>query len=739
MKRTLCHPILWGLASLIGGVVSCWLILLAVSLPAAANAATMTPYQIAGVVRDYDGAPVQRVAISTAFGDPAHDFALTDANGAYTLTLPSGLYHLSARKYFNRLDPPEQTVTVTADQANVNFVFPARYTIQGVVRQADGTSVANVLVATNFDDPIYTHDQTSPSGAYSLTMLAGAYTIQVSKTGHVAPPAQTVSVPPSMADVDFTFVRPVQVSGVVRDEAGNPAAGATIYGGIDSIESADDGTYTLNVKPGEHSLWASKSGYAYSPSLLVPGLSDVTGVDFVLRRQNRTIYGRITNLQGEPLARARVGADTLLGFRLGSDFALTSPTGNYTLTVPAGVYWVEAGADGYVDTPPSEVDLTNATSIRVDLALEPTAFTIQGEVRDTAGQPLANASVFASGCDLFYSATTDVQGRYLLRAGVGEYRVRATKSGYQFADSQTVVLPPSAQHINFTLQLEPGSTPLPPPPPGPTYTVSGQVTDQNGQAVEAVTVKASGATYAYNGFTTTNQQGEYTVTIPIGSYSVVAEKDYYTRPPTQTVTVPPNHTKVDFVISSIARDYYVRGSVTDSEGKPVNDLEVVANLQAGLGKSEQKQLYYNGAYSISLAAGVYQVELDDFNYVTPPPSELTLPPDQDALNFTVRRIDQLVTGRVLDSHNNPICGARVEATGDATDRDFSTRNGRYRLRLPTGAYTLRASRSGFSDSPAQSVNLPPHALNTDFALTTVATPVPPGGGALKRFLPLIQR
>ena len=94
-----------------------------------------------------------------------------------------------------------QTFTIMQEGIDANEQF----TISGTVRDYDGTPLQNVLVRTD-SGPIYDSDSTGADGTYTLTVIAGAYRIEVSKSDYPAPPPQTVTVPPSRADVDFTFL-----------------------------------------------------------------------------------------------------------------------------------------------------------------------------------------------------------------------------------------------------------------------------------------------------------------------------------------------------------------------------------------------------------------------------------------------------------------------------------------------------------------------------------------------------
>ena len=90
----------------------------------------------------------------------------------------------------------------------MDFTFPARYTISGVVRDGDDSPLSGVQVSAS--GPMSASDSTDAGGNYTLTVISGTYTLQASKSGLVSPPARTVTVPPNRTGIDFRLVPEVQ-------------------------------------------------------------------------------------------------------------------------------------------------------------------------------------------------------------------------------------------------------------------------------------------------------------------------------------------------------------------------------------------------------------------------------------------------------------------------------------------------------------------------------------------------
>ena len=139
---------------------------------------------ISGTVRDYDGAPLgDGLHLRRPGNRLGHAPCLT---GTYTLLVITGTYTLRAKKRHHGRDPPAQTVTVPPDRSDVNFTFPASYTINGVVRDDHGSPLSGVQVSTS-SGPLYAYDVTHVNGTYTLTVISGTYTLQASKSGLVGP------------------------------------------------------------------------------------------------------------------------------------------------------------------------------------------------------------------------------------------------------------------------------------------------------------------------------------------------------------------------------------------------------------------------------------------------------------------------------------------------------------------------------------------------------------------------
>jgi probable HAF family extracellular repeat protein len=158
--------------------------------------------------------------------------------------------------------------------------------------------------------------------------------------------------------------------------------------------------------------------------------------------------------------------------------------------------------------------------------------TISGWVLDAKGGPVPDVTV-STHTDV--QTVTDSNGYYSIKlCDSGTYTITPSKGGFEFAPpSRVAAVPPDAVGIDFTAV-----------PESVTYTISGLVTDEGGNALSDVTVNADPGQIV----TSTDFNGEYTLEVPgSGAYHVAPTKVGYSfEPPDYNVTVPPDAGDVNF-------------------------------------------------------------------------------------------------------------------------------------------------------------------------------------------------
>ncbi len=145
---------------------------------------------LVGTVREAGaGTPLPGVKILAVERDGFSRETSTNVSGAYTLSLPAGLYTVSASLYGYY----PQTVTgvpIVADTTTIrDFALQSkpRYIISGTVTEA-GTGIPLVARITAEDSPIPSVWSDPATGFYSLTLVEGSYRVRAAALLHLSEP-----------------------------------------------------------------------------------------------------------------------------------------------------------------------------------------------------------------------------------------------------------------------------------------------------------------------------------------------------------------------------------------------------------------------------------------------------------------------------------------------------------------------------------------------------------------------
>jgi protocatechuate 3,4-dioxygenase beta subunit len=336
--------------------------------------------------------------------------------------------------------------------------------------------------------------------------------------------------------------------------------------------------------------------------------------------------------------------------------------------------------------------------------------TITGGVTDVDGRPVRNARVVVSGGatagDQTYSTPVDsATGAYRLEVqinGSTELTVQAISDN--LTAQQTVTVSPEAtrQSIDFVLG-------------GGTFTVSGQVTDGDGNPLSDVRVEVptNDQTVGAETFTArTDGGGNYSLDVEItGSTELTVRAVGDDRTTQQTLTAFPGQTRqnVDLVLGSSTGEgtATVTGTVTDADGNGLNDVRVevpagdqTVGSQPFVTLTDAGGQYTLGVDLRSSTEKQIRTVKDTLNAA----KTRTLIPGQtrDGIDFVLggggsgddEGGTATVTGRVTNSEGDPVTSARVKVPGNAQtpfSQAISTRTG------PNGNYSIDVDLFGSTE------------------------------------------
>ncbi|MFC1591499.1 carboxypeptidase regulatory-like domain-containing protein [Thermodesulfobacteriota bacterium] len=386
--------------------------------------------------------------------------------------------------------------------ANIDFTLGQGSVIAGRVTASDGTPLPGVCVDVS-GGPCWENWQngtsTDAGGYYSITVPAGSYYVATSvgcdETGagstyvdaHWTSAGGTsecfeagavrVGDGQTVSNIDFTLSQGSVITGRVTTSDGTPLPGVCVdaFGGQcwDNWKAggttATDGSYEIVVPPGSYHLltyvqcddttgavknysdefWTSTGGSQNceksEPVTLQQGQT-VSGIDFALD-QGAVITGRVTTEDGRPAAQVCIEA---FGSPCWEDWwsgAQTDSSGEYTLIVPQGSYYVIAdvgcaesgaldtaisqwwaggsGTSDCAEAAPLSVK-TGQTAAQADFVL-PAGGVISGTVTSGRGTALADICILAEdrqcGGTLYGIGFTDAQGAYSITVPRGSYYI----------------------------------------------------------------------------------------------------------------------------------------------------------------------------------------------------------------------------------------------------------------------------------------------------------------------------
>lgn len=413
---------------------------------------------ITGKVSDDLGSGVSGASISAWKNDGTYDSGYTTSatDGTYTIKVIPGTYSVSAYPQWNSgyvYSGKPSSVTVTSGTpATKNFTFQrATNTLNVTVTDPDGNTLTSVNSWVSAGDGSQDWGNVGNSitnGIGTIKLPKGTWDVQVylyiSEYSSPDPQKVTFSGDNEVKAITLKATKNnATIHGTIYDEDGNKITGKwiSIYatkGKYGSWQSATfdqtAGTYAMKVSAGTWNLgwWIDQSlGYSSGTGQDVEieiGDSQTKTYDITFKKANATISGKATKADGSAMQWAWINADTRDPNEKKSattnyymNGASSNASGNYTLRVPAGTYFVGANmwvGSGYINPKRQKVTVEADKTATLDMVFRAADGSISGTVKkDGSG---TGAFVTAWGEDGAYSeANSDNQGAYALAVSKG--------------------------------------------------------------------------------------------------------------------------------------------------------------------------------------------------------------------------------------------------------------------------------------------------------------------------------
>ncbi|MGB5818800.1 MAG: T9SS type A sorting domain-containing protein [Saonia sp.] len=500
-------------------------------------------------------------------------FVVTDSKGA---NIANASIDFNGRNYVannngvlfvNNVIPGTYRYTVTAQGFNEVSGTTSRITADTTLRITLNPVYSVLFRITDGVNPIEAAtvtfngiiQQTGTNGTLTMnTVSAGTYSYTITAQGF-----EDVNGTITLIDTDVTenlsmtaILTPVYQVSFYINNGTNIIANATIdFDGKNYGTNANGVAIINNLAVGSYNYTISAQGFED-----VNGTITITNVDIIksvtITNRTHTIRGRLTDAQGHPL----IGV-LLNGLQ---NTSVTDTNGQYVATEVAG--WsgsIRPELQGYIFSP-TVITLTNLQEDQVAKDFVGTriavAHTISGKITDETGKPLLNVSINGFPDKVL----TDADGNFSAIQTSGWTGTLVPQlQGYAFA--------PESIQINDLRNDETGKNFVGSPTLA-THVISGRVLDNEGNPLSDI---------ALNGFTlpiATATDGRYSATEAKGwSGTIMPQSQHYTFAPAslQINDLQSDTIEQDFRGTLIISEHTISGKVTDSEGNPLENVQIM--------------------------------------------------------------------------------------------------------------------------------------------------------------------
>jgi hypothetical protein len=626
--------------------------------------------------------------------------SMTNDDGICERQLPPGNYLLTASKNYYVTEYAHVPINPGSD-TSVLFRLPrAPAQISGTVVDEFGAPVFDAEIFGQSEAHADVNGFSDQNGNFLLSVTAGPWEVYAKKGGYIPSESQFVDAE-SYEHVQLPNPLVLTgeagtVTGSVVNAAGSPVSGATVWAenAAESHAAATtaNGHFSLELAPGQWTLWAEKSGFVPTDprEVDVPagGHVEVTP-SFVLSPVAATVSGRVTDgdvFFANALVHAVPPAGTVLT-------TTTDTYGEFVLTPPSGTYQMWAEVSGYRPANAQQVTVeTGEIYTGLDLIVEARSCLIEGLVL-AGGEPVEGAVV----SDGDAQTTTDAAGAFSLQVAPGLHHLSTVKAGYSTGPPVLVATSPGQEISGIVITVAPGAG-----------LISGAVL-HNGAPVAHAFVTATNN--AQQILTSADVAGNYALLLEGGDWAVAASKDGFgaSEPVQVLLAAGQSATGVDLEVSAAwatvygvvsgGRDALQRASVQlyrEGENAPsystvtgMNGYYVI-NVAADEMYTLEARADGHGCRSIAIAAMNVEDEHAEYVSLTPYPG--------------------VIQGYIEDGSGNTVDDALVVASwGDSVwIRSGRTgRSGWFNLPVEAGTSSLRVVRPGYETETVSGISVAP--------------------------------
>lgn len=451
---------------------------------------------------------------------------LTNGNCGIELSTSGGYFSETQFFTFVSSDSPQtESVTLTGEVLDTTLTL--------TVTDDQGDPVQNVYLRIVDPNGREFTSSTTEDGAAGIPIDYGTYKIMGfygDDTQYFPETEVTVSEDSSTQSAFLQLVAYTSfIKGTVTDPNGVALASPNILvisdGNIRFTKGETDGSFSLGVLPGVHTLKAESTGYANGVlrDITIKKNQTKTGQKIELGTADNTLNLSVvddqgaanTSISGGVMCKDPVGFDPI------SVYFTFMSSGVATFTLPDGDFSCSLFTSGYATDTPT-FTLAGGETEAGQITIQSYDSTLVVSLVDENGNAVNDARFGIFGENNSGGKTINgfsQGGQTSIGAAAGTYTLRAfVMSGEYMTDytNPTVTTLVAGEQTTATITIYSKSA-----------TLSGTIVDANGSAVDGaqVTAKGAGSKNPFSFHTITDDQGDYSMSVVPGTYSVTAAKE----------------------------------------------------------------------------------------------------------------------------------------------------------------------------------------------------------------------
>ena len=284
----------------------------------------------------------------------------------------------------------------------------------------------------------------------------------------------------------------------------------------------------------------------------------------------------------------------------------------------------------------------------------------------------------------------------------GTYEFVAKKDGYESNSIQKTINEDRTTNLTINLNALPSS-------------ISGIVVDETGETLQDVTVTAESIDGIIKENTKTDSDGNFSISLNEGSYSLDLRKSGYIGTEIENITLDLNEQiNLDKAIELINDEASVSGYVFNDNGEAIQRARVeISNSE----NSYESFTNGTGSYSFVVSSGDWTVTTSKTGFVTPEEKNISITSGDiiQNLDFTLTGNANQISGFIRERITNEdgssgtasFEGVEIRAIPTVGDviSTTSIRGGQYSLSLKNGSYTIIAYKENYSADNDQNLVL----------------------------------